>query len=252
VRTRKKDNDIRNNNQNKNTMNKKISAILIALVFTANAQAQFKFGVRGGFNMTGMTEKLDLGSFTLSPDIKHRPAFQVGVVGEFAVSKAFVIQPAILFATHAVWAEFSETILIPVSSSTGFNEIEVEIDIKQGINLNYIQVPINAQYKFALSDNLRLLVQAGPYLGVALNGKRKIEATIFEETKKRDIDIEFGSAETEMNRLDFGLGFGSGLQFGNFQVGVGYNLGLANLSNVEKTTTRNNSFVLTVTYLFGR
>lgn len=55
-----------------------------------------------------------------------------------------------------------------------------------------------------------------------------------------------------MNRFDFGLGFGAGVQFEDIQVGLGYNLGLANLSNADKITTRNNGLTFTLTYLFGR
>ena len=91
------------------------------------------------------------------------------------------------------------------------------------------------------------MLQAGPYVGIALSGNTKAKA----DGKKATEKIEFGSGSGEMSRLDFGLGFGAGLQFGNFQVGVGYNLGLANLSNENKITTRNNGLALTVTYLLG-
>ena len=69
---------------------------------------------------------------------------------------------------------------------------------------------------------------------------------------KNDEKIEFGSDEEDMNRFDFGLGFGAGVQFEDIQVGLGYNLGLANLSNADKITTRNNGLTFTLTYLFGR
>jgi len=70
-------------------------------------------------------------------------------------------------------------------------------------------------------------------------------------TETVDESVEFGSGSGEMNRLDFGVGFGAGVQFGRIQVGASYNLGLANLSNEEKTTTRNNGLAFTVAYLFG-
>lgn len=208
-------------------MNKKIYAIMLAVIFTASVQAQFTFGVRGGFNLTNMDESGE----GISPDTKMKPGFQVGIVGDYAVNESFSIQPALLFATQGCNWDF-ELFGTKVETS---------------INLNYLQVPVNAQYKLDLG-NAKPFLQAGPYVGYALSGKIKAKADGF----KNDEKIEFGNGEDDMNPFDFGLGFGAGVQFENIQVGLGYNLGLANLSNADKITTRNNGLTFTLTYLFGR
>ena len=222
-------------------MNKKIYAVLIAVVFTTGvAQAQFSFGVRGGFNLTNMTVEENIGGVTVGLDHSFKPGFQAGIVGELAITNALAIQPGILFATQGARLETDEFLGMPIEMSST-------------TSLNYIQVPINVQYKIPFGNNLRFLLQAGPYLGFALNGNIRTEVsgagiTITPDDEK----IEFGSGDDEMRRLDFGVGFGAGVEFGNFQVAAGYNLGLANLSNVDGGTIRNNGLALTVTYLFRR
>lgn len=131
-------------------MNKKIYAIILAVIFTASAQAQFSFGVRGGFNLTNMNES----GGGISPDTKMKSGFQVGVVGDYAVSESFSIQPGLLFTTQGCsW------------------DLEMfGTKVETSINLNYLQVPVNAQYKLDLG-NAKLFLQAGPYVGCALSGK---------------------------------------------------------------------------------
>ena len=203
---------------------KKVYIVLLAAVLTASyAQAQFTFGLRTGFNLTTMTEE--------GIDTKMKPGFQIGVVGDYALSDNFSIQPGVLFATQGF----------------RWNLSLMGADLKTSINLNYLQIPVNAQYKLDLGG-MNLLLQAGPYLGYAVSGKVIAKAGGLKEEEK----INFGSNKEEMKAFDFGLGLGAGLQFGNIQAGLGYNIGLANLSNVEDSSTKNNGLALTVTYLFGK
>jgi len=212
-------------------MNKKICLVFMAVVLTASyVHAQLNFGLRAGFNLTNVD--MSLGDISLNTDMK--PGFQVGVVADYAVSNNFSIQPAILFATQgARWETSSLVGITPAVNTT--------------IRLNYIQVPINAIYKVDFGFG-GLLLQAGPYLGYALNGSVTARMAGVSNSE----DIEFGSNDGETRRFDFGVGFGAGLQFGALQAVLGYNIGLANLENMSNATTRNNGLALTVTYIFGR
>ena len=227
-------------------MNKKILLVLLAVVLTASyAQAQLTFGARAGLNLTNM--KMKTGSFSMSPDMKA--GIQLGVVAEYGLSDAFFIQPGLLFAQQGCKMEMSESYMGESMKSS------------DKMTLNYLQIPVNAQYKVGLG-NMKLLLQAGPYLGFAISGKEKGETTYSyggeKETEKYNEKIDF--KEDGWKRFDFGLGIGAGLQFGNIQAGLGYNLGLANIADSDddiefssgKTKTNNNGIVLTVTYFFGK
>jgi len=222
-------------------MNKKFFLVLLVAGLTASfAQAQFTFGARAGFNLTNISQKIDGKKAEGDMKPKYKPGFQIGVVGEYAISEYFAIQPGILFATHGNKINWSQTY-----PSLGKQEF------KGSANINYLQIPVNAQYKLDLGGNA-LLLQAGPYFGFALSGKSKSETTFNGETEKNDLDLKFGSKEEEINPLDFGLGLGVGLQINAIQIGLGYKFGLANLSNFDETSINNRGFALTATYFFGK
>ena len=218
-------------------MNKKFYTVFLAVILTTSyAQAQPTFGVRTGFSLTCFG-----GNNINYENAKMKPGFQIGVVGEFGFSESFVIQPGILFATQGAKADFS---YISYIGGSWIGE--------KTLNLNYLQVPINALYKIDLGD-MKLFVQAGTYFGIAISGKVKEKLTGGGGTFKND--IVFGSGYGEMKRMDLGIGLGTGLQFGNIQAGFSYNLGLINLMNLSAHpdfSMTNNGMALTVTYMFGK
>jgi hypothetical protein len=218
-------------------MNKKVLTVMLAIVLMAGyAQAQLAFGVRAGLNLTNLD-----GDFT--DNNKMKPGFQLGAVADYALSKAVSIQPGILFATQGCKFQITETV-----------EGE-QMKIKSTTNLNYLQIPVNAQFKIDMGG-VKLLLQAGPYLGFALSGKNRTESTVAGITEKEDNDVKIGSGEGETKRFDLGLGAGAGLQFGNIQASAGYNFGLTNINNksefIENNRLWNTGLAVTVTYLFGK
>ena len=200
-------------------MNKKISLLIILAVVlsTGYTQAQFSLGVRAGFNLTNLSHSEAVG------DEKWKPGFQTGVVADNALSDVFSIQLGILFATQG--------------RKTDQNDVVSGINTKSTLNLNYIQVPVNAQYKLDLGG-MELLLQAGPYFGYGLRARFKGEST-FNGVKLPSFDekIKMGSDELEavnFKAFDFGLGLGVGVQFRKLQIVLGYNQGFLNLNNITE------------------
>ena len=212
-------------------MFKKVFLVVsIAIFSVAFVQAQFTFGARAGFNFTNIYGDDEEGDF--------KPGFQLGVVGEIGITDAFSIQPGLLFSQQG--SKGSETLY------------GVKLDVT--MNLNYIQMPVNAQYKLDLGS-MKLLFYGGPYLGYGIGGKLKIKAKEGTTKVSDSVKIKFGDGNDEDimyidNALDFGMGFGAGLQFGNFQTALGFNVGLASM--FEDFSSKNNGLALTVTYLFGK
>jgi hypothetical protein len=198
-------------------MCKKILTVIAVAILTAgSAQAQFKFGVRGGLNLTNMSFGTKKSGGLIRTDTKVKPGFQIGAVGDYSLSEAFAIQPALVFTTQGCGIKDS--------------------DEKE--TLYYLQLPVNAQYKIDLGGT-KLLLQAGPYLGYGLGGKYE------------DYDIKMGS-DGDYKALDFGIGVGAGFQFGKLQAGAGYNIGIADIENSEYISAKNSCLVITLTYLFGK
>jgi len=224
-------------------MNKNIFTVLLVAVLTAGyVQAQFTFGVRAGYNLTTVAVKFD-GERAKDTDYKSKSGFQAGVVGEYSFSEKFAIQPAILFATQGSKTAPKEFLM---GDMWMWESITAHI--------NYLQIPVNAQYKIDLGD-LGLLFQAGPYLGYALGGYTKWE---FYDRKDatpsggEKTTIKFGSEEEQTRPFDFGLGLGAALQMENLQLGCRYQFGLANVCNLKETIIHHRGFAITTTWMFGK
>ena len=229
-------------------MNKKIFSVLLVAVLTASyVQAQFSIGARAGLNITNVSVKNVSMLFgweeheLLTP--KYKYGFQIGAIGEYSISNNFAIQSCILFATQGYKAVQSDMVLDDMMG----HGAEVTI------NINYLQVPVNAQYKIDLGGRA-LLLQAGPYIGYAFGGKTTTQITLNDlpSYEKKNNDLVFGKQEDQLSPLDFGLDLGVGLQLDAIQIGVGYKLGVANLSNVDKASMKNRGFSISVTYFFGK
>jgi hypothetical protein len=200
-------------------MKKVILLAFIAVLSVVSANAQVKFGVTAGLNTSSVT-----GDYT--EDVKYKAGFQVGALLDYSISEKFSIIPELLFTQRGVKGE----------------EPEGNLTITSTINMNYLQIPINAAYKFDVAPDSKVLVFAGPYLGYALSGKAKFGPI--------SQDIEFGSKKGEVNPLDFGLNVGAGYQYSKIFFKLQYNLGLSNLGNVGNNSEHNSNIAVTVGYLF--
>lgn len=221
-------------------LRKTILGLLAVVLTTSYVSAQFTFGPRVGFNYTNMRSEFD-GQKLDKEGSKFKPGFQVGVVADYALNTSMSIQSGLLFAQQGYKQDFSKV--------NGPKAI---------FNLNYLQIPINVQLKFPLGG-IDLFVQTGPYLGFGINGKYKYWDENGKRMSNEDRKYSFGSdwEKGELKRFDIGIGFGAGLQFGNIQAGLGYNMGLRNLVNEPTIKSyfdvlvKNYGLALTVTYLFG-
>ena len=222
-------------------MEKKLRKIflgLLAVVLTTSyVSAQFTFGPRAGFNFTNMLEVYGGTKLDKEDRGKFKSGFQIGMVADYALNSGLSIQSGLLFAQQG--CKFDRYVG------------------KTIVNLNYLQIPVNVQFKFPLGG-MDLLIQTGPYLGFGINGKHKLWDEDGKRMSNEDFKISFGNdgKKGDIKGFDFGIGFGAGLQFGNIQAGLGYNLGLRNLYNrfykgETGSLLKNRGFALTITYLFG-
>ena len=222
-------------------LKKVLVAASVVILIAGYAHAQINFGVRAGLNLTNMKMSTD----ELSIEGKMKPGIQLGVVGELEITEFLAIQPGLLLSQQGYKNE------IPFGI--------VGTYYKQTVTLNYIQIPVNAIFKLDFGT-VTLLGQAGPYVGFGINGK--VKTKIPEEQRS----ISFGSEDDDyMKTIDFGFGIGTGVQSGPFRAGIGYNFGLAKIAKTtdfdggcviglprSKEKAKNNGFVITLTYLFGK
>jgi hypothetical protein len=106
------------------------------------------------------------------------------------------------------------------------------------IKIDYIDVPLNLAYLFPINKKSDFFIQAGPYLGYGMYANAGT--------------LDLFSIDGGLKRFDYGLGFGTGVQFGSIVTSVNYELGLANLDWSNSEETKNKVFQISLAYMFGK
>ena len=176
---------------------KKIMILLIAvLTMTLTAQAQIKFGLKGGINLTNM--KVDNVS---DVDMSSRTGFHIG--------------PTVKLTLPVVGLSFDASALYDQRSAktkTG--------DGSKTLKQQSLQVPVNVRYGIGLGSVANLFAFAGPQFGFNIGEKHQ---TIIKD-----------AAEWTLKDSNFSANVGIGATVLNhLQVTVNYNIPFGKTGEVE-------------------
>lgn len=197
-------------------MKKKIIAFLCAVAFLAvaiPAQAQLRFGVKGGLNITSVHFDSDL----LKSD--NVTGFHIGPMIEATMPLlGFGFDAALLYSQKGM-----------ESSSSG---------VKTTMKTSYIDVPVNLKWKFGLPI-VKAYLAAGPYASFRVGGD-KIWNVLSDqlETKSFGAGLNFGAGVEVFNHL---------------QVGFNYELGLTDNFSAKKldlSSNKNRGWTISAAILF--
>ena len=197
-------------------MKKKIIAFLCAIAFLAvaiPAQAQLRFGVKGGLNITSVHFDSDL----LKSD--NVTGFHIGPMIEATMPLlGFGFDAALLYSQKGM-----------ESSSSG---------VKTTMKTSYIDVPVNLKWKFGLPI-VKAYLAAGPYASFRVGGD-KIWNVLSDqlETKSFGAGLNFGAGVEVFNHL---------------QVGFNYELGSTDNFSAEKldlSSNKNRGWTISAAILF--
>lgn len=211
---------------------KKMTVILIVILMTMGAKAQFY--AQGGLNLanitntnSGQTEKNHL-----------LPTFNVGLMTRFGISTSFDLETGILFTGKGSKAE------------TYFNDDANYV--KTTFNPHYLEVPLNAIVKIPLDVKAKsnIFFHGGPYIAVGVGGKSTVNRKFIgvesssSSTIKFSNDDPFTSAQDDaaynkLKRFDFGVNVGGGIDVGKLLLKANYGFGLAKINSTESNNTAN-------------
>ncbi|WP_333866316.1 porin family protein [Sphingobacterium sp.] len=185
-----------------------LSAAILFGSLGAFAQGGLGYGLRAGVNIPKY-------SFENGSSESNTGFFVTGYL-DAPISPNFSIQPGLSLQNKG--GKYSAT----SDNATG--------QLKQSIMS--LDIPVNLVAKLPTGGSGNFFVGAGPYVGFALSGKNKFEASSNNASVKREWDVKFGSGDgDELKRTDFGVNFLAGYQLTNgFQINAGYGLGLTNLA----------------------
>ncbi len=189
-------------------------------MFALAGFSQVKWDAKVGMSMTNLTGDMD-------GDMKI--GYNVGVGMDYAFSEDWSLQSGLNF--------------------TGKGAKDEGVKVK----MNYVELPILAAYKFALGENMKFVVNAGPYLAVGLGGKMTVDGEDGGSVKL--FSKEDGAEEALMKRFDLGIQYGIGLEVGeHYLVNLTGQNGFINPLNDkvwgEELSTKNMAFSISVGYRF--
>lgn len=128
-------------------------------------------------------------------------------------------------------------------------------------SLYYIDLPILANLRFGVTDDLNAFVNAGPYLAYGIGGSAKVGDNKDKTNPFKETTIT-GKSLRAYNPFDWGLQVGAGLEYQRVMLSVGAQFGMYDVTHNytvdipvvgKKTfgdTNKNSAFFVTAGYRF--
>lgn len=200
-------------------MKKIFSAFMVMalLLITIPANAQFKFGVKGGLNISKLSVSKDI----LKSD--NQTGFFIGPMAEFTI-------PIVGLGVD-VAALYNQSGVATVSGSEG----EVNSTLKT------VEIPINLKWTFGLGSTAGVYIAAGPQFG--FNVGDRIIQDIY-EFKKNNTTFNIGAGVKLIRHLQIGVNYNFGLSR------VASIIGNDEFKEFAGEKIRNNTWQISLAYLF--
>ena len=188
-------------------------AFLLAFPLSGHAQA-WNFGVEAGYvNNTLAVEEYESTA---------RNGFKFGVNAEYILRNHISFESGLAYIRKG-------------ATTSGDNMWSSRISSIKFAEMNYLQIPLMAGYKFDLGKNFSIKPEVGGYFAVGINGDSFVTGVdnynqpyvgrvyTFKHTESREGVAPFRPC----NRADGGLAFALNLNYRHFTLKAEYDLGLA-------------------------
>lgn len=178
-------------------------AVAVALLTTVPAQAQVKFGLKGGVNVTNMSFSSDV------LDASNRAGFFVG--------------PTVKFTLPIVGLGIDASALYDQREGKvklAYKDVESENTVKQ----QQVVVPINLRYGVGLGSMASVFFFAGPQFGFNVGDKTQ---SIYDQV-----------ADWRLKSSNFSVNVGAGFMLmSHLQLSANYNIACGHTGDVELKST---------------
>lgn len=191
--------------------------LVAATLVTIPAQAQFKFGLKGGLNLTDMSFSVD------DVDVSNRAGFFIGPTAKFTLP----------------------IVGLGLDASVLYDQREAKLnDTDDKIKQQAINIPINLRYDIGLGSLAAVYLAAGPQFGFNIGDKHQTLVEDVSEWKLNDSNFS----------VNVGLGV---MLLGHLQVGANYNIVCGKTGEVtvidgveEAFRGRSNTWQISAAYYF--
>ena len=210
-------------------MKKVLSIVFMvaAMLFASNANAQIKFGLKGGLNVTSMSFSEDVF------DASNKTGFFVG-----PMVKVTVPIVGLSFDAAALYDQKEADVKYAAEGELG------KVNVKQ----QSINIPVNVRYGFGLSSLANIFLFAGPQWGINVGGKNfKWNETSSYSLKKSNFSVNVGAGVTLLKHLQVSANY-------NIACGKSADASLSKAldaaANAGKDKSHNNSWQIALGYWF--
>ena len=191
--------------------------LVAATLVTIPAQAQFKFGLKGGLNLTDMSFSVD------DVDVSNRAGFFIGPTAKFTLP----------------------IVGLGLDASVLYDQREATLKgTDDTIKQQAINIPINLRYDIGLGSLAAVYLAAGPQFGFNIGDKHQTLVEDVSEWKLNDSNFS----------VNVGLGV---MLLGHLQVGANYNIVCGKTGEVtvidgveEAFRGRSNTWQISAAYYF--
>lgn len=190
-----------------------IALLAVAMMCPTQAEAQLKFGLKGGLNVSSMSFSSKL--FKES----NRAGFYIGPTIKVALPlPGLGIDASALYDRRDMKLVPAETLYANADVPTGFTKGEATI--KQ----QYVSVPINLRYGIGLGSSANIFVFAGPQFSFLIGDENQSISEVYNDAK----------ANWTWKKSAFSMNVGAGITLArHWQVSANYNLGLGKTGNMS-------------------
>ena len=193
---------------------------LVVALFAANtANAQLKFGLKGGLNITNMSFDKD--------------------VANQSNQEGFFVGPTVKFSIPVVGLGFDLAAL--------YDQRDAKID-DTTVSQRSINIPLNLRYNIGLGDLASVYLAAGPQFGFNVGSKNIgiVDEVSNFKFKDSNLSVNLGAGVNLISHLEIGFCYNIACgKTGDFEVQKGV---LEGVSNVVKA--KNNSWQISAAYYF--
>lgn len=190
--------------------NFKLLISIILFTFSINALSQ-SFYLFGGTNISTLSKVKEENYLQRTKQL----GFQLGSIMDIKLSNKFLFSPQVSFTLKRE-KQNSESFMIN-GDVTNYNEIWSESQI----NDYYIDIPLAVKYNFSFK-NVDIYPFIGPYVSLLLFNNSSSEMYIDGVIQESAIELE----GKFINKLDYGLSTGLGLNYKSVLINFGIDLGL--------------------------
>ncbi|WP_277235308.1 porin family protein [Phocaeicola salanitronis] len=206
-------------------MKKLVLTVLFGMIAMVGF-SQVRWNAEFGMTLSNMT-KLD--------DAKALPGFKLGVGMDYAFTDMWSLKSGLFFNSKGY-----------MTKRKGY---------KTTIRPTYMEIPIMAAINLPITENVKFVVNAGPYIAIGIGGKYKQHWDSGDDGKVFSGD---NGVDAMMNRFDLGLQYGVGVELAErYLISLNGQNGFINPFNRDqinkdgdKISPKNMNFAISVGYLF--